>query len=369
MADSSFFEESTEQSRIKAEIVEKYFWAWAKVILPQVKKRDISIGYIDLFCGPGRYKDGSKSTPLRVLERAIDDPDLRERLLTLFNDADSDNTNSLQQSIFDIPNIQRLQHQPKIFNTEVGEELVQVLETVPFIPTLFFVDPWGYKGLSLNLIGTLIKNWGCDCIFFFNYNRINMGINNQAVAEHMNSLFGEETADSLRDILQERSSRDREIVIVETISQALKRIGGEYVLPFRFKNEKGTRTSHHLIFVSKNVRGYSIMKDIMAKYSSSTEQGVPSFEYNQATQQQPLLFELTRPLDELGDMLLDEFAGRTMTMIEIFDRHHVGKSYIKKNYKDVLLVLESEGKIQTEPSKRRKGTFGDKVKLTFPAKQ
>ncbi len=77
MNTGTFFEESKEQSTIKAEIVANYFWAWAKVILSSVKKRGGNIAYIDLFSGPGRYKDGSKSTPLLILEKAIEDPDLR----------------------------------------------------------------------------------------------------------------------------------------------------------------------------------------------------------------------------------------------------------------------------------------------------
>jgi three-Cys-motif partner protein len=66
MASDSFFDEQKEQSLVKARIVEKYFWAWAKVIIPTAKKAGNKIAYIDLFAGPGRYKDGSSSTPIKV---------------------------------------------------------------------------------------------------------------------------------------------------------------------------------------------------------------------------------------------------------------------------------------------------------------
>lgn len=374
MADQSFFDESKENSLVKAEIVAKYFWAWAKVIMPTAKKWSNKIAYIDLFSGPGRYQDGSKSTPLLILESAIANPDMSQMLVTLFNDKDENNTQSLQQAIESIPDINRLTHKPILLNKEVGEEIFQAIQKIKSVPTLFFIDPWGYKGLSLQLIGGVIKDWGCDCIFFFNYNRINMGLNNLAVDKHMNSLFGQERANALREKLKLKQPHERELFIVEEISQALKEIGGNYVLPFCFKNDMGTRTSHHLIFVSKNVRGYSIMKEIMAKESSSTEQGVPSFEYNIATLLQPLLFDLSRPLDDLENMLLDEFAGQTLTMEEIYNRHHVGKRYISKNYKDALRKLEQQGQIIVEPpaSQRRKQkgeiTFGDAVRVTFPPK-
>jgi len=371
MADSSFFDESRDNSLVKSEIVAKYFWAWAKVIIPTAKKWSNKIAYIDLFSGPGRYQDGSKSTPLLILERAIADKDMPQMLVTLFNDKDSNNTQSLQQAIESIPDISRLTHKPILLNKEVGEEIVQAIKQINKIPTLFFIDPWGYKGLSLALIGAVIKDWGCDCIFFFNYNRINMGLHNTAVEKHMNSLFGKERADNLREQLESKQPEERELIIVEAICQALKEIGGSYVLPFGFKNESGNRTTHHLIFVSKNVLGYSIMKEIMAGESSSAKQGVPSFEYNPAPPRYPLLYELYRPLDELENLLLDEFAGQTLTRVKIYDRHHVGKRYIEKNYREVLLKLEAEGKIITDPpvNKRKKNTLAKTVRITFPAKQ
>lgn len=373
MSTNDFFNESKEQSRIKAEIVSKYFWAWARVVMSQVRKQaDGRIAYIDLFAGPGRYSDNTKSTPLLVLEQAINDEEMRERLVTIFNDADTNNTQSLQRAIEQLPNVGMLKYKPIVQNKEVGQEIVQMFEQVKLVPTLFFIDPFGYKGLSLRLINSVLKNWGCDCIFFFNYNRIHMGLANPFVEDHMNALFGVERANQLRSILSTLHGDEREFTVVEEIAQALKAMGGNYVLPFRFKNERGNRTSHHLIFVSKHFKGYEIMKGIMANFSSSLQEGVPSFEYNPATIRQPLLFNFYRPLEDLKELLLRDFAGQTLTMREIYERHSIDTPYIDKNYKHVLIELEAEGKIIADPpaSKRRpyKGepTFGDNVRVTFP---
>lgn len=366
MTGNIFFDETTEQSIVKTKLVSKYFWAWAKVIIPAVKKQGGKIAYIDLFAGPGRYKDGTKSTPLLVLEKAIQNVDMRQMLVTIFNDKDENNSRSLEQAINALPGIGMLKYQPQVANQEIGTNIVQMFEQMTMIPTFFFVDPWGYKGLSLRLINSVLKNWGSDCIFFFNYNRINMGLNNEFVKEHMNALFGESRANQLRQRLVSLSPQQRELTVVEEISQALKANGGKYVLPFRFRNDANTRISHHLIFVSKHPRGYEIMKEIMAGESSSENQGVPTFEYNPADSRQPLLFELARPLDDLEGLLLTTFAGRTLQMLQIFEEHNVDTPYIKRNYKDALLRLEAAGKIVTNPSQRRAGTFGDKVLVTFP---
>jgi len=369
---NSFFDESRDQSRVKAAIVAKYFDAWARVIMgalnvhrPNDEKR---IAYIDLFAGPGRYGDGTKSTPILVLEKAIQHPEMRQRLVTIFNDKDPANTGSLQDTIRQLPGIDTLKFQPQVNTQEVGEEIVKMFEQMRLIPTLFFVDPWGYKGLSLRLVNSVLKDWGCDCIFFFNYNRINMGLTNAAVTEHMNALFGAQRADALRQKLEPMPTSARELLVVEELCQALRALGPRYVLPFRFRDDRGTRTSHHLIFVSKDFKGYEIMKEIMARECSSAEQGVPSFEYNPVDARdagrQQFLFELSRPLDDLGDMLLDAFAGQSLTMYKVYQLHNVDRPYTKKNYKDVLKKLEDAQLISTSP--HRKGTFGDTVRVIFP---
>ena len=84
VAHSKFFDERTDQSEIKARIVQKYFYAWAKVIMPTARQYEDKIAYVDLYAGPGRYKDGAASRPLLVLQAAIDDPQLSKMFVGLF---------------------------------------------------------------------------------------------------------------------------------------------------------------------------------------------------------------------------------------------------------------------------------------------
>lgn len=195
-----FFQEQREQSQIKARIVSKYFSAWARVILNSQKRYSQfsqKMAYIDLFAGPGRYDDQSKSTPILVLESILRDPELTDRVVTLFNDKDTENVESLKTAINQMEGIEQLKYKPSFYNEEIGDEIAKMFNSANLVPTFFFVDPWGYKGLSLNLVSSIIKDWGCDCVFFFNYNRVNMGINNDAIRTHMTQLFGDEQLDAL----------------------------------------------------------------------------------------------------------------------------------------------------------------------------
>jgi three-Cys-motif partner protein len=307
-----------------------------------------------------------------ILQRAATEPDFCERLVAIFNDKDEANSKSLEACLAELPGIEKLKHKPTVYTGEVGEEIVKNFERRRLVPTFLFVDPFGYKGLSLRLVNSVLKDWGCDCVFFFNYNRISMGLGNAAVEEHMDALFGKDRADKLRQRFRMDQVKpfEREAYIVDEMKQALEDMGGKFVLPFRFRNEDGTRTTHHLFFVSKSFRGYEIMREIMYAHSHK-ELGVAKFEYNPADARWPSLFDLLRPLEDLEEMLLNDCADRTTGLVELFEKHSVGKPFVIKNYREVLCRMEQEGKVRMEPPcpPRRKGTIGEKVKITFPPRK
>lgn len=77
--------------------------------MPQARRNpDPKIAYLDLFAGPGRYKDGTKSTPLLILEKAIQDDAMSQMLVTIFNDRDDNNAQDFAVG-----------HQPTAWNSEV----------------------------------------------------------------------------------------------------------------------------------------------------------------------------------------------------------------------------------------------------------
>lgn len=376
-----FFDEMSEQSEVKAEIVRKYFWAWATVITRQIKKfGKEKIAYVDLFAGPGHYNDGTPSTPIQILESAIKDEHIAATLGAYFNDEDPDTAAALLDAIDIIPGVNLLKYKPVVRNHRVDDALASKFESWK-LPTLFFLDPFGYKGLSQRLIRATLKPWGCDCIFFFNYNRINAALSNPVFTDNMNQFFGSDRAERLRVELEGRNPTDRQGLIINELKRALTDLGGKYNIEYYFKDNSGQKTSHFIILASKNVLGYDMMKNIMAGESSSEDHGVPTFGFNPLDKVRsyekdiaPTLFDLSsNPVEELASILLIEFAGRTLTMQEIYREHHVGRRYVLKNYREALTTLEAEGKISTVPpaSQRVRGgklTFSPTVKVFFPLK-
>ncbi|MCC6159821.1 MAG: three-Cys-motif partner protein TcmP [Deltaproteobacteria bacterium] len=362
-----FFKQQTDQSRVKTAIVSKYFNAWATIMA--TRSAADKICYIDFFSGPGLYADGSLSTPLIVTSMVLENPKLKSIVQLIFNDSDNHNIEKLQVALHNASNINSLKYPPAFWNVDAGQSLADEFKKIKMAPSLVFIDPWGYRGLSIDLISSMTKDWGSDGIVFFNYNRVNMGLSNPTVSHHMLKLFGPERLPAVLEKIRDAGPDERELTIVDEFGGAIAdAVGTRYVLPFRFIEESRDRTSHYLYFISKHPLGYVIMKNIMAKESERDQDSVPSFEYSPATPRQQLLFLFVRKLNNLKDDLIAAFAGRTAKMIDIFEEHHVGTPFIEKNYKTALMELEKENRIFAEPNakNRKKNTFADRVVVSFP---
>jgi len=372
MATADFFEAPTSQSQVKANIVAQYFYSWAKIIvskMPAVQQ----IAYIDLFAGRGVYEDGTYSTPLKILKRAIENPDIAKKIAILFNDADKKFSDVLRAEAEKMDGYSKLAYKPHFESQEINQEFVERIEKLNLAPTLMFVDPWGYKNLSLRLINSVLKHKASEVIFFFNYRRINAAVTNKYFTQHIDNLFETHRAQELRKRFKDRSSTltpyQREQEIIKQVAEALIHDYGKHVLPFRFMNSTGTRCSHHIIFVTKHPLGYGVMKDIMAKHSTGGVEGVPTYEFNpRILKNNQASLELETPIDKLALSLCRDFSGKQLTVEGIYHAHHLGKPYIKSNYKAALIRLEQNGKIKIKPpvSERRQGTLTDSAFVNFP---
>lgn len=376
MGNEDYYKAADPQNIVKTKIVAKYFGAWSNVMLPRLENRGGRLAYIDLFAGRGRFEDGKASTPLWILNKAINDPRLRQRLVTKFNEKDRTLADQLQMEIDNLPNVDRLAYKPEVSNETVGPELVELLRGLRLVPTLFFIDPWGYKGLSLDLIGQAIKNWGCDCIFFFNYNRINQHFSVAAVKERMTDLFGADRYEQLLTELDGRTPDERQSMFIENLIEALGEFGGKYVLPFEFQSEHKKRPSHYIIFVSKEFLGYHIMKDVMAG-ESSDDSDVKKFQYvPMRTRQAELIanFGQASGIDTLKAFLADACAGNTLSVWQAYEDNTVGTPYTLKNVRDALIALEAEGRLTVHGSKKGRVVSGQttlsKIRtVTFPSQK
>ena len=71
---------------------------------------------------------------MKIIEQAIADTEMRQRLVAIFNDKDEENVQSLQQTLEVLPGYDTLKHKPQIHHGEVGEEIVKEFEGKHWCP-------------------------------------------------------------------------------------------------------------------------------------------------------------------------------------------------------------------------------------------
>ncbi len=373
---SDFFESQSERSRIKSEIVKGYWSFYLTFMASKIKSGSVGgIGFFDLFCGKGVYDDGSESTPIKVIKSVIEKGIDKKKLVMVFADAEEDVVSEFERNVDRIENVESIRESIHIIHHRTGKSMVDWIRGVKLPPTFFFIDPFGYKGISLDLILAATESFGCDCIFFFNYNRINMSIKNKSLLIPVNEFLGEDLAESLRERIERACNpHERRSIILEAIFSVL-RDNKRYVFPFTFSFESERKISHDIMLVTKHPIGVGAFKDVASKFGFMSEDEIPTYEFCDADRSLfPLLSEFSKTLDDLKGHLLRKYAGKRLTIKEIFEDDQQYGPFVRKNYKRAVIELEQHGAIKCIPAIGTKGrpsrngvpTAGDGVVVTFP---
>jgi three-Cys-motif partner protein len=356
--DDDFFEHRTASSAKKGAIVERFFKAWASI----VGRHSPRLLYLDVFAGPGSYdrdENGAPATPehpvyataMRVLKAVCDNPSFTQAVISIFNDGNARYVEQLKANINALPGSELLRYKPQVFCGMVSEQITQAFMKAANAPACFFVDPFGYKGLTKKLIASVLTEWGSDCLLFFSYNRINRAIGHDAFDEHLNALFGDEELAQLRARLSsDMSPTAREDVIMSSLFAALGTIGGDYCIKYRFRAKDG-KTRHFLVFTSKRIEGYDAMKKAMAQESDKTSDNVPTYEFAELGDQPTLFAVPTQPrafpwtIAWLCRDLQTQYAQLERSFASIVKEHNVGLPYLEPHYRAAIKQLNTRGAV------------------------
>lgn len=284
----------------------------------------------------------------------------RQKVHLWFNDGARENYQALKTAVDAVPEIGTLRYAPTIDNKIIDLRWVNVLRKLP-VPTLVFLDPCGYKGLSLSLISSILGGFGNDCIFFFNYSRINMKLDLEIMNRSLDEFFEPSRAKALRAEIQNRSASERENIILAAVTSSIVEARA-IPLFFRFKSNRG-RTSHHLVYASKNEQAAGMMKSILRSASPEIKEGVGSGEHDpRARELSGLLFD---GLYEVEDRLLSVYAGREIRFGALL-KEEAHMRYPESNYRDAVLRLEGERRVVVDPRAENRRFQAGGQKRTLP---
>jgi three-Cys-motif partner protein len=342
-SDREHFSEYTAQNRIKHAILGKYF----SVYLSALGRFADAFHYIDGFAGAGTYERQHHGSPLIALTLLSNQP---RPASASFIEKDAELFSQLREAIGKHPAAKKLLDEPLIehgaFNEWIDAILARPIYKYRKVATFAFVDPCGVQGLRMqDLTAVLSRQYG-ECLVFWNYDGINRWLGGVRKGEHSRAglvhLFG---SDALVDEclrLFDGPRTDKEKGILELFMRALNDAGATHVLPFRVSAKERNRTSHYLLHCSRHGLAFKIMKEVMA---STTTADDGEFEFSTALESGSLFSPV---LDAARDDVLSALTGGP-ALVHMFTEQWVMRPrdyLLQKDYRELLLSLEREGRIE-----------------------
>lgn len=339
-----FFDIQTDSSRIKANIVANYFPSYCKIIN---RARQDTIVYLDLFSGPGVYKDGSWSTPMLIGDAVAKDEALKDIVLLMFND--NAYIEQLKNNFHSHFPQGSFKHPPRFGDKTVGDDdkikefLIKKHEKKNPRPTLLFFDPWGYKGIDTKELSEFLQNWGNEIFLFVNIKRIHAAIQNDKFDQLMALLFPTTIEKIKHERRYKASVHERLSLIIDHLANEFKTNipRGLYHTAFKFQEEDSSATSHYIIHFTKHPKGYELVKQTYYNFDNIgadlEKDGTYTFDAKKMNYSAGLGFDFTEDnLKNLSEALMKRYTGRTITARKLFEEHQINTKYCATHYAKTL---------------------------------
>ncbi|MFK7797065.1 MAG: three-Cys-motif partner protein TcmP [Aureispira sp.] len=378
-SNKNFFDKQTPSSRIKASIVASYFYPYCKIIDSGNQQKEIR--YVDLFAGPGLYKDGKPSTPFLIADQIIKDTQLLSKVRLVFNDMNY--SQELEENFNNRYYIKAFKKDTRFGNLTVGnsQEIDEYLSKSSMDnrknkhPSLLFVDPFGYKGINPKVLAKFMENWGNELFLFVNIKRIHAAIKNSKFEDLMKILF----PTNFDRIRQERrytaNPSERLNLIMDNLGDEFKSLIGNklYVTSFKFKEEDSRATSHYLMHLTKHPKGYELIKQTFHDFDNigASLEKAGTYTYDAKKMDIPvgqIQFE-DQNVVNLSNELSNVFARQQVTVVDIFKKHQSNSKYCGTHYVKAIRRLVNDNKasaIRTDNVNHRElVVMSENCKITF----
>lgn len=283
-------------TKLKLEIYKKYLHSWCSIFVNQRWYPDVFI--VDCFAGKGSSQDNIDGSPLITVKAAkefqayflkkIDKNKEHFKIHCLFIENNKTYCDSLNKLLA----VYSKEVNFEIINDDFNNAIKGVIAKIGNKPTLFFIDPFGIKGVKKESILSIVDKAGAKDIMF---NYINEGvvrvgglvkkcikkspedisIKELKTLQHLKDFIGE-------DFKKVIDKNDREILgyYVENILKSnnskvdpkdrLEVIG--FSMPYPHKSD----TIYFLLFASRNKNAIKIVRQVYAKSKESNFVGQKS---------------------------------------------------------------------------------------------
>jgi three-Cys-motif partner protein len=304
-------------TRAKHLILQRYLHAW----LPIISSKRGRVVFIDGFAGPGEYAGGEEGSPVIAMRALIDHAyghAIRSEVHFIFIEADKKRAAHLERVVD--PLRQKLQtgSTATVYHGEYAPLLSKALDQfeangLQLAPSLVFIDPFGVKGLPIELVRRVLATPSCEVMVNFMMGFMHRFIGAPEFERHMDDIFG--TTEWRRGRgLQEQACVTylRELYLAELTKPGVQG-RARYVRAFTMLN-KHDRPIYDLIFATNHTQGIDKLKDALWRVDAF---GGERFSDATSPEQPTLLDPKSAHEDGLIAMLRKTFSGRTVTWAEV----------------------------------------------------
>ncbi|MGH2506990.1 MAG: three-Cys-motif partner protein TcmP, partial [Ktedonobacteraceae bacterium] len=259
-----FFLQMHEWSDRKLQLLQKYVDAAAKIL----GKID-TIYYVDGFAGRGTYFDGSQGSPMRIADLAQrferEGKPYSFRCLNV-EENDSHFANLAEQTA-------KYGKIVRNFHGRFADHLDTILQIIGAHPTVFFLDPFGLKGIEWSAVKKIIdRSAPTDIWIRFDHTDVRRLDGNFEVNEHkfhiLSAVFGIPDASHLHALLDAGNTPAERIQscldlylrqLKQTFQQA-KNLGYANAYTIRSLEED---YKYHLLFATAHPKGIILASDVV----------------------------------------------------------------------------------------------------------
>jgi three-Cys-motif partner protein len=331
--------EYTEHAAAKHEILRRYLGAWL-AILGQGRRgsgwRHKQLVLVDGFAGRGRYMGGESGSPKIMFDRAVAaaEAGTAESVVIRCAEPNATNFGHLTEVCADLTH-ERVTIKP---TQETFEDIANGLadwaeKQHPPPPTFVMVDPYGVRGVRLDTLRRLLKIDRLEVLLTFMVRDPSRFLMEENYEEPVTALFG---GDTWRDCA---SAEDRAECLMLRFRDVVLDGVAKHATPFLVYEDERRVPLYYLIHLTNSDLGMREMKDAMVKKS-----GDMTFWPVTVRPPDQLSLEVgeTKPFPMLQVRLLEKYAGRTLTFLELLNDDYPHGAWTEPNYRWALDGLEKQ---------------------------
>jgi three-Cys-motif partner protein len=348
-------------TEVKHVILRKYLNVW----LPILSIWNSRIVYVDGFSGPGEYLKGEDGSPIIAIKSVSEHRlSLKAEIVMIFIEERKDRCSFLKNKLENTKIPSNISYEVVCgeFRNVISDALDQIEKKgLSLAPTFVFIDPFGFKGISMDVIKRIMNNQKCEVLITFMYEEIDRFLSLPSNEKHITEMFGTEDWKGV----PEKGPKERMEFLHSLYFKQLEAFANiKFIRSFKMTN-KFNKVDYFLFFGTNSFLGLEKMKDAMWKVDKTG-----SFEFSDATYSpfQGVLFEERPNFFQLKKIIVEKFKGKEITSKKLGDFIVLKTSFLRSHYKKSILVPMEKAnppEIEIIGGRNRKGTHPDGCIIKF----